>query len=115
MGQYFNISVNYHLASDAIVQRLYQQGRKFHHMTLSYSPFTIDQIMEPPLPFNQKSTVRGMKLIRRYAVRLYCCSYMSRLYWNPICDYVAIGCPIICCLHTYLTFKISTLDLFVLT
>jgi hypothetical protein len=49
MGVYFNISVNYHLETDDIVQDLYKQGRKFTHLPITYSPFKIDRLMEPPV------------------------------------------------------------------
>lgn len=58
MGVYFNISVNYHLETDAIVQGLFDKGRKFLHLPITYSPFKIDQFMVPPLPFSQKKILK---------------------------------------------------------
>lgn len=56
MGTVFDASVNYHLETDDIVTKLKQKGRQFTHLTITYSPFKIDDIMEPPLPFSEKKS-----------------------------------------------------------
>jgi hypothetical protein len=54
MGKTFDISVNYHLSTDTIVQNVKQSGRKFSHFTATYAPVHLSELYKPPLPFEKK-------------------------------------------------------------
>lgn len=58
MGNYFNISINYHLPTDKIALKrkaeVEAMNLDYTHLQLTYAPYLLHEFFEKPLPFAEK-------------------------------------------------------------